>query len=589
MTLFGNKPYTLKKAPAFLGECAGSPLNAKFADGLIENAHEALKYELEPLKASAYMHYFKTGNRKFFEDKYHCRRARLSDLFFGAVYEGVEKYVDKMVDIIWAICEETTWVIPPHSVSKKYELGKTPLPDMFGDDVVEVDLFSAATGALVSMVWHYFGSELDAATGGVLSKRVEHEIDRRVITPFLKYEMRWMYSFINNWVPWIVSNVLTCAAVFVNDMRPTLQTVVSRSITFLERFIATYGDDCGCNEGVSYWNAAVGALFDACEELYDLSGGDIDFAGSEFMRRAGRFVPDMCIDPETRLFVNFADCPPYVRSISGEQMCRMGMKTKDDALISFGKAISGDETAQLSGRSSYFFIYRAVKNLYQTMPKEAGAPFSQNAVYGDLNIAVLRAGKFVAVLKGGHNGESHNHNDVGHFVLYRDGEPIIIDSGNLEYTRDTFNENRYKIWTNQSSYHNLPDIGGVMQHEGREFCADGFLCEGNTAFVSYGKAYPVPAVCERKIELCEGGLTVYDSVTADADVTFRFMTKEKPEIKGGAVFLKNVKMSFSENGGVSFDAIDVSSSPAMTKTWGQSELYRVNVKAKTLKTVIEKI
>ncbi len=71
--------------------------------------------------------------------------------------------------------------------------------------------------------------------------------------------------------------------------------------------------------------------------------------------------------------------------------------------------------------------------------------------------------------QGGHNAESHNHNDVGNFIVYADGEPAIIDVGVETYTAKTFSAQRYEIWTMQSAYHNLPTVNGVMQGAGRQF------------------------------------------------------------------------------------------------------------------------
>ena len=64
--------------------------------------------------------------------------------------------------------------------------------------------------------------------------------------------------------------------------------------------------------------------------------------------------------------------------------------------------------------------------------------------------------------QGGTNGQSHNHNDVGNFVVYADGLPAIIDVGVETYTAKTFSSPRYGIWTMQSAYHNCPTIDGVM-------------------------------------------------------------------------------------------------------------------------------
>ncbi len=51
---------------------------------------------------------------------------------------------------------------------------------------------------------------------------------------------------------------------------------------------------------------------------------------------------------------------------------------------------------------------------------------------------------------GGHNGQSHNHNDVGNVIVYRDGRPLLVDAGVGEYTAKTFSPQRYEIWTMQS-------------------------------------------------------------------------------------------------------------------------------------------
>jgi hypothetical protein len=64
-------------------------------------------------------------------------------------------------------------------------------------------------------------------------------------------------------------------------------------------------------------------------------------------------------------------------------------------------------------------------------------------------------GLYVAA-KGGYNDESHNQNDAGHFIVYSDGQPPIIDVGVETYSTKTFSASRYDIWTMQSGYHNLP-------------------------------------------------------------------------------------------------------------------------------------
>ena len=68
-------------------------------------------------------------------------------------------------------------------------------------------------------------------------------------------------------------------------------------------------------------------------------------------------------------------------------------------------------------------------------------------------------------------GESHNHNDVGNFIVYVDGKPALIDVGVGTYTAKTFGHNRYDIWSMQSQWHNTPTINGVQQQDGLSFSA----------------------------------------------------------------------------------------------------------------------
>jgi hypothetical protein len=104
---------------------------------------------------------------------------------------------------------------------------------------------------------------------------------------------------------------------------------------------------------------------------------------------------------------------------------------------------------------------------------------------------------FFFAAKGGHNAESHNHNDLGSCVLYFNGKPCLVDIGRETYTAKTFSSRRYEIWTMQSQYHNLPKINGVDQKDGREFVAtnSAFIADAKKATFSTDifKAYPEEA------------------------------------------------------------------------------------------------
>src|SRR2546429_4762493 len=110
------------------------------------------------------------------------------------------------------------------------------------------------------------------------------------------------------------------------------------------------------------------------------------------------------------------------------------------------------------------------------------------------------AGLYVAAW-GGHNGQSHNHSDVGNFIVYGDGKPVLIDVGVETYSAKTFSAQRYEIRTMQSAYHNLPTINGVMQGAGREFQAKDVSFNETANRVTFSAdiaaAYPAAAAVNR--------------------------------------------------------------------------------------------
>jgi hypothetical protein len=153
--------------------------------------------------------------------------------------------------------------------------------------------------------------------------------------------------------------------------------------------------------------------------------------------------------------------------------------------------------------------------------------------------------------KGGHNAESHNHNDVGNFIVYADGYPVLIDVGVEAYTAKTFSNRRYEIWTMQSAYHNLPTINGVMQKDGRDFRATDVAYKSGTKAVSFSldlaKAYPEEAQVQswkRALTLERGKQVIlrdsYVLKSAGRPVQMTLMSWRKPELTAeGKIRLEN--------------------------------------------------
>ena len=131
--------------------------------------------------------------------------------------------------------------------------------------------------------------------------------------------------------------------------------------------------------------------------------------------------------------------------------------------------------------------------------------------------------------KGGHNNESHNHNDIGTFILYKGAVPVFVDAGVGTYTKKTFSDQRYTIWSMQSRWHNLPAINGKPQKNGAHYKASDIVVsdKGNTRTfkLNIAGAYPSDACCEswiREYKLTDKSLTIVDE--------FKLATRKSADI-----------------------------------------------------------
>jgi hypothetical protein len=71
-------------------------------------------------------------------------------------------------------------------------------------------------------------------------------------------------------------------------------------------------------------------------------------------------------------------------------------------------------------------------------------------------------------LKGGHNAEYHNHDDLGSFVVALGKELLILDPGGEVYSYRTFGKDRYVSKLLNSYGHPVPLVAGQRQREGRD-------------------------------------------------------------------------------------------------------------------------
>ena len=450
-----------------------------FRQALVAAAEPLLGTSWPELKATLFMEYQRNGNRRRYEIASYRRRTMLQQLVNAECVENKGRFVDDIVNGVWAVCEESFWDVPAHNRYVTIEnFGRGgPLPDTRNPVVA---LFSAETGSTLAFVHDLIGEVLDKVDP-IITIRIRHEIRARLLEPFMARDDWWWLGLVqdedhpkspNNWNPWVISNLLAIA-MLIEDDEDRRAALVHRALRGLDRFLDGYHADGGCDEGITYWERAGACVFDCLDVLDSASDGVISAWDEPLIGEIGRYVYRAHIGGTW--YVNFAD--GSARTVPDPNLVRhYGERIGDEALRDHGIASAAENWTRDHGFHSY---PRVLRNLFHAIPEQdatATYPLIGQSWLDGIEVMTAREtegsedGLFLAA-KGGHNGESHNHNDVGSFIVGLDGQPILIDVGVGEYTRKTFSSERYELWTMQSAYHNLPTIDGHQQSPGQEFAA----------------------------------------------------------------------------------------------------------------------
>ncbi len=586
--------------PTLADRAAWTGLPADTRSKLVAGGETVLKQPWAVLPATLFLEFARNGNRSRFEREIRTRRERLTALVLAECVEGKGRFLDEIGNGIWLQCEETFWGYPAHLSLQKDGPG---LPE-----VTEpvIDLFAAEASALLAWTDYLLGASLDKVHPKVRT-RLHHEVIRRVQTPFLARNDFWWMGLeanraMNNWTPWIVSNCL--ASTLLIEADPKLRAeVAEKSVRCLDRFLDSYHDDGGCDEGPGYWGHAGGSLFDNLEMLHSASDGKLNGFDVPLVAEMGRYMYRVQIADDW--FVNFADAS--ARTVPDWTLLyRFGRRINDPKLQAMGADVWRRHPETVGTN-----LWRVLPSLFgvddlrKTPPAQA---LPRESWLSGIQVLTARSqegsakGLFLAA-QGGHNAESHNHNDVGNFMVFVDGKPAIIDVGVETYSAKTFSPKRYEIWTMQSGYHNCPTVNGVMQGAGRQFEATSVAFSGGSTTelaLDLGKAYPAQAGIEswrRTLRLDRGrnAVEVSDAWAlrqAGGELAFTLMTTCDVQVAGNEVLLAGRARVRLEGPPVQIAVEEVRTEDARLKpVWGDV-IRRILIRAAgvpqkgTLRTVI---
>lgn len=514
------------KDPAFWKKAAESPDYQSLIDELLYLYNTYCQEEIPVLRYSNYKIFYGSGSRKEHEVPYFQRRTWLNTCaMLCLLYPEQPEYLEKLQDIIWAICDEYCWAMPAH------------VSDTEHNDNTFLDLFACETGFALSEIAYLLGERFDP----LVNARIEAELNRRVIDSFLNRRFGFE-TMTNNWAAVCAGSV---AITFMYRRPDLFASIKPRIDAAIECFLSSYKADGACREGLGYWTYGFGFFTYYADLLRQFSGGEYDYFKQERIRTIATFQQKMFL--QNNITVSFAD-----GSITGSHTLGLSHFLKaeypDDIVVPPAKYRStrvgggGDDAARWCHVIRSFVFLDPAYNT-ETEPETAEYYMPDSAWY------IKKTPRYALAAKAGDNDEPHNHNDVGSFLFVTGGKQALCDLGAGEYTRQYFRpETRYTIFCNSSVSHNVPIINGTAQKEGAEHKGT-MRVDGGVVTVEFAAAYEVAGLktLTRTIDTREDKILLHDCFVSDSplkEIRERFVSKEKPIVSGSAVTVGGAVIRF---------------------------------------------
>ena len=420
------------------------------------------------IPAETFAEFRTNGNRTRYEEASFGIRKQFVCLVMAEIMQGRGRFLPSIrKGLHYFIEKEPWWGIPAHYPKDHPEKNIQP-----------VDLFNAETAGMLAWTLYMLEDEINRKENG-LCDQVRSEIERRFLKPVLNQPQGWKNNA-NNWNTWITANWLQTVLICEPDAK-------QRDAAFkgvqqcLRTFMKGYPDDGGCEEGVSYWDCAGASFF---ESLYFMQFAPkqavltLNDAQKKKVENMGRFITTMYINDLT--FVNFSDAQaqnipninilfPYGEFLQNEQMMQLA------AYVGKKYQYPLKPSTLFLKSGNYPKLGRELM-LLSMLPKyqatAAVEPKTEDAYLENSQIMVASNKNWFVAAKGGNNAESHNHNDIGNFIVYHNNQPVVIDLGRDTYTSKSFSNQRFELMNCRSAYHNVPIINGLEQKDGRKYRAE---------------------------------------------------------------------------------------------------------------------
>ncbi|MDI1249177.1 MAG: heparinase II/III family protein [Lacunisphaera sp.] len=452
----------------------------------------ALKVAGEPvpeLSDDLYLRYTRDGNRTEFQQMNLRRLGRLNLLAWAEGVEHQGRFMPALIQQMESILAEKTWVLPAHD----------PQLNNFEGRWTEVDLMVAMKGWSLATIAYWHADQLPPE----LRTRLGAELKRRVIAPFLARvhgensadtDGMWWSQADNNWNAVCHAGVVGVALATLAS-RTERAEIISYAALNLEYYLRGFTADGYCSEGIGYWNYGFGHFAMVSETLAAATAGRVRPLSGDHALRVAAYPAGFQILPG--VYPAFADMDVKDRPSSwfGALAVRQGYP-KPLGMKVWNLTVNDLKSLQTYEAAMKVFLPLATAGL---PPAPAPRISANHYWFADAQVYTGRATPtFGAAIKGGHNAENHNHNDLGSFVVAAGDRAVLVDPGLEVYTKRTFGPDRYASKVLSSYGHGVPVVAGQLQQPGREFAAKvistSFTEKEDTVVLDLAGGYGVPAL-----------------------------------------------------------------------------------------------
>lgn len=479
----------------------------KLITSIKQAAEEYIGKPINALNFSRFKIFSETGSRIEYEADYMEHRKRLNVFAIMSMYEDNPVYLKELEDIIWAICDEFTWILPAHT----YMVHDEKKPENYEE---AIDLFSAETGVYLSEVLYIVGDRLNK----LVKQRAEYEVKKRITEPYLKYRQCWGK---NNWSGVCASAVGMAMIYLREDEKFKLCSAdIKKSI---DLFLESYENDGCCKEGSLYWSYGFGFMCYYGRLLRDYTKGAIDVFQNAKVRSIAEFGQNIFLDKNNT--IPFSDAPHELNFNIG----LFTFLSKE-----YGFSIPDEKYECVFGDDIRYRLCDLVRNFYWYDEKYTVREHKlEYYFYQDSMWYIKKQDLYSFAAKGGNNNEPHNHNDLGGFVLYADGMFIIDDLGWQEYDGNYFDERyRYRDYICASSAgHSVPIINMQYQTYGEDRYTTVDEVDEKSITYDLSRAYVGCGRIKRQFEFKDNGIQINDCYNQQVTTIIeRFVTRIEPQI-----------------------------------------------------------